>query len=418
MDGPLFRPEVMQARRQEWLGSISLAQPLRPWVFALLLFTAALGVGLFLACGEYTRRAHVSGQLVPDLGLSMVTAPTAGVVERIYRQEGERVLVGSALALVSIPRSMASGVDARNDIGAGIERRRASLMAADVSEAALLETQAAGLRKQLENSRRELGLVRAQAIGRRRQVALARETFERYRALGADGYVSQLQLRQQEQALLDQIGAQQEQARQATAMERQLAQIEQSLQELPAQKVAHAAAATRDLALLERERIQNEAESGLLLKSPVSGLLATSLVESGQAVQSGQPIMSLLPAGSRLQAQLFVPSRAIGFIQPGDKVLLRYQAYPYQKFGHHLGTVSRVSRNALGRLELGSLTDGATPGEPYYRVVVDLAEQHVVAYGKQESLRPGMLVDADILGEHRKLYEWALEPLYSLTGRL
>lgn len=418
MDGPLFRPEVMQARRQEWLGSISLAQPLRPWVFGLLLFTAALGVGLFLAFGEYTRRARVTGQLVPDLGVSTVTTPLAGVVARVYRQEGERVLAGSALALVSIPRSMANGIDARNEVEAGIERRRASLMAADASAAALLETQAASLRKQLENSRRELGLVRAQSGGRHRQVALARETFERYRDLGALGYVSQLQLRQQEQVLLDQIGAQQEQSRQTTTMERQVAQLEQTLQEVPAQRAAQAEATTRDLALLEREHTQNQAEGELLLESPVSGLLATSLIESGQAVQSGQPIMSLLPAGSRLQAQLFVPSRAIGFIRPGDKVLLRYQAYPYQKFGHHVGTVARISRNALGRLELGSLTDAANSSEPYYRVIVDLAEQHVVAYGKQETLRPGMLVDADILGEHRKLYEWALEPLYSVTGTL
>jgi membrane fusion protein len=51
-------------------------------------------------------------------------------------------------------------------------------------------------------------------------------------------------------------------------------------------------------------------------------------------------------------------------------------------------------------------------------VLVTLAEQSVRAYGTPEALRPGMRVEADILGERRKLYEWLLEPLFSLTGEL
>ena len=31
---------------------------------------------------------------------------------------------------------------------------------------------------------------------------------------------------------------------------------------------------------------------------------------------------------------------------------------------------------------------------------------------------PGMLLDADILGERRRLIEWVFEPLYSLKGRV
>ena len=101
-----------------------------------------------------------------------------------------------------------------------------------------------------------------------------------------------------------------------------------------------------------------------------------------------------------------------GFVEPGDRVMLRYQAYPYQKFGHQHGRVERISRSALGPGELGN----AQAAEPYYRVTVALARQAVVAYGREEPLRPGMLLDADILGERRRLVEWLLEPLYSLKG--
>ena len=418
MRGQLFRREVLEARRQAWLGGISLAQPLQLWVLAISMALAAAAIGAFLALGSYTRRAHVAGQLVPDLGLSTVVAPSDGVIERIYRHEGERLLSGSALVLVAIPRAIANGDDARARIAAGISRRRQSLEAADASQAALAAVQAAGYRAQLEAARHELAQAGAQADNHHRQVALALETLERYRALERDRYVSELQVQQQEQAVLGQVDAQRQLEREDTALRRQVAQLEQASRELPARRAMQVSATARDLALLERERVQNEASSELLVEAPVAGLLASQLVESGQAVRAGQPLLSVLPAGSRLRAQLFVPSRAIGFIRTGDRVLLRYQAFPYQKFGHQEGVVVSISRNALASGELGSRVGNTQPAEPYYRILVDIDRQSIRAYGKEEPLRPGMLLDADILGEHRKLYEWALEPLYSLTGSL
>ena len=418
MSEPLFRPEVLEAKRQSWLGGISLAQPLRLWVLAGFAMAAAVAIVLFLALGEYTQRSRVAGQLVPDLGLATVVAPTNGVVERLYLQEGDKVQAGNALALVAVPRSTATGDDAQGSILEGIGKRRESLQAADRSQEDMAAAQAAGYRQQLAAARREFVQTNAQGVTRGEQVALARETLERYRTLGRQKYVSEVQVRQQEQALLDQISSQQDLQRQATTMRRQIAQIEQSLHELGPQRGAQQAATARDLALLEQDRVQSQASGELLVKAPVGGLLASRLIEPGQAVQVGQPLMSVLPTGSRLQAQLFVPSRAVGFIQPGDKVLLRYQAYPYQKFGHQDGVVARISRSALSAGEMNALAGNEQAGEPYYRVLVDISQQSIIAYGKPEALRPGMLVDADILGEHRKLYEWVLEPLYSLTGRL
>jgi membrane fusion protein len=135
-------------------------------------------------------------------------------------------------------------------------------------------------------------------------------------------------------------------------------------------------------------------------------------------VQPGQAVLSLLPAGARLEAHLVVPSRAVGFIAPGDAVRLRYQAFPYQKFGHHRGEVARISRSALSAAELPSLTGLAAAGEPAYRVVVALDRDSVRAFGKDEPLRPGMRLDADILGEQRKLWEWLFEPLHALSGAM
>jgi membrane fusion protein len=62
------------------------------------------------------------------------------------------------------------------------------------------------------------------------------------------------------------------------------------------------------------------------------------------------------------------------------------------------------------------LISGAAASEPLYRVIVTLDRQAITAYGQLEALKPGMLLDADVLGERRTLIEWVLEPLYSLQG--
>ncbi len=411
MTESLFRHEVLAAKRSTWLGGISLAQPLSLWVLAgFAVLAASLIVGL-LVFGEYTRRSKVTGQLIPDLGLSTVVAPAAGVVARLFPEEGDSIGAGDSLTLINVPRSMASGGDALALLREGMETRRDSMNVLGQSQAAQIDAQVTGYGRQLSAARLELAQIENEIGTRREQVRIGKENIERYRQVAAEKYVSQLQLDQQQQSTLELVNAQQSLERQATSIRGSIARIQQSLQELPAQKQALLASGSRDMAILDQERVQQEASGELLLKAPVSGLVASRMIEAGQAVQAGQPLMAILPEGSQLQAQLMVPSNAVGFIEPGDQVLLRYQAFPYQKFGHHSGKVLRVSRSAINPAN-------GQAGEPHYRVLVALDRQSVTAYGKSESLRPGMVLDADILGERRKLYEWVLEPLYSLKGKV
>ena len=413
MTDSLFRHEVLDAKRNSWLGGISLAQPLRLWVLTSFAVLAASAIVGFLLLGEYTRRSKVTGQLVPDLGLSTIVSPTNGIVGRLFPEEGDLVEADDTLTLINIPRVTASGSDALTVIRGGLETRRDSLTELGQSQAAQIDAQIQGISRQRAAAQRELAQIENEISTRREQVRIGKEITERYQLVADKKYVSQVQVNQQQQSLLELVNAQQGLERQATSIRRSLAQLDQTLRELPAQRRGLQATTNRDLAMLDQESVQQEANGELLVRAPLAGLIANRLIEPGQAVQAGQPVMSLLPNGSQLQAQLLVPSAAVGFIEPGDRVLLRYQAYPYQKFGHHGGSVIRVSRSAI--------TPAAGEGrssEPYYRVLVALDQQVITAYGKQEPLRPGMRLDADILGERRKLYEWVLEPLYSLRGKV
>lgn len=156
------------------------------------------------------------------------------------------------------------------------------------------------------------------------------------------------------------------------------------------------------------------------MTAPQDGTVTAILAEPGQTV-SAQPLATLLPAGSRLVVHLYAPSKAIGFVEPGQHVRMRFAAYPYQKFGQYEGTVTQVSRTSLTSAELpAQLATVAqqSAGEGLYRVSVELASQTVQAYGKSQPLTVGMQLEADVLQETRTLVEWVLSPVIGLRGKL
>jgi membrane fusion protein len=94
---------------------------------------------------------------------------------------------------------------------------------------------------------------------------------------------------------------------------------------------------------------------------------------------------------------------------------MRYDAFPYERFGQYRGVITEIGRNVWTQGErIGPLS----AKEPVYRVDVSLERQDVAALGQEFPLRPGMLVNADLLLERRTLLEWLFEPVLQLKGRL
>jgi membrane fusion protein len=202
--------------------------------------------------------------------------------------------------------------------------------------------------------------------------------------------------------------------------------IEAERADLPLKMGRDTATLDRSMAQLEQERAEAEARREIVVVAPHDGTVTAIHAVVGAKADTGTPLLSIVPPASRLEAHLYAPSRAIGFVHPGQRVLLRYQAYPYQRFGHYEGVVAAVSRAALSPTELPAQLAGLTSltgvaagaaAEPIYRITVSLASQTVTAYGAEVPLQPGMTLEADVALERRRLFEWVLDPLYAVTGR-
>ncbi len=410
MSDSLFRTEVLQARRQRWLGDVVLNQPPTLRALSCGALVAALLVGCLMAFGNYTRRTRVLGQLVPDRGVTTVTAPQTSVVVRVQVVEGDDVQRRQALALLRVPHATRADGDSAASLERNITLRRKGVADGYDAQRRRLRSQEAGLRRQLALLDQEQRQAEAELQTRRRQQHLAERSLARHQDLLRRQYITELQFQQQQSQALELHAVVQALERQRQATHRLADQLEQQRAEIPDQLLQLDAAQARELASLGQESLSSRARGEALVQAPLAGTVGSLLVSVGQPVQSGQPLLSLVPAGSAMQAHLRVPSAAVGFIAAGDTVLLRYAAFPYQRFGHQRGRVLRISRTALAATDPGST-------EPYYRVVVGLARQSIPVDGRDERLRPGLTLEADILGERRRLWQWALEPLYSLTGR-
>ena len=144
-------------------------------------------------------------------------------------------------------------------------------------------------------------------------------------------------------------------------------------------------------------------------------LFSSITVSSGQSVTADAAFATILPAGSKLQVELLVPTRAIGFVTKGKEVALRYEAFPYERFGQYRGVIADVSQTVWSP---GDKVGPLVVREPAYRITAKLDRQTVEAMGQEIPLRSGMLVNADILLEKRSLLEWIFEPVLQLRGRL
>ncbi len=417
----LFRQAALDARRTSALGAIILIRPLS---FSLLTSAFALMAATVLAIllfGSYTQRSTIAGHLVPDSGMLTVYAAQPGIVIAKHVREGQLLQRGQLMYVLSSERQNSSRLNVQESISAQVDARRQSLQDEIVKTQQLQHDERNALQKRIDALQAEVSKINSQIEGQRQRSKLTEEALQRSEQLLALNFISKEQLQQKKLDLLDQRNRMEVLEREHISVSRDLAAARDDLTSLPLRQHNAMAHMERSLASTNQELTESEARRSLSVTSPEDGIASNVAAEMGQTADVTKPLVSIIPKASALQANLYAPSGAIGFIQPGDAVLIRYQAFPFQQFGHAKGTVLSISKTAIASNELPatlSNMERGTNNEPLYRIVVGIAAQSMNAYGKAQALQAGMLLEADVLLKTRRLYEWVLEPLYSLSGKI
>jgi len=416
----LFRTEVLTSRQRDWLGSVQLIRPVSLSVLTGSVVAVALAVAAYLTLGEYTRKARVSGYLVPDRGVIRLVAPQAATVIESHVAEGRAVHGGDVLFVLAVGQSTLSG-DTQAAVQSSLATRERSLLGAARQRTALEQSQISALDSQVADMRRELVAMASETDLQRQRLVLAQEALAQYESLRNENFVSAGQVRTKAEEVLAVKAQLQGLERQRSTRLREIAALEAQRRELPLRAQSAQGEIDRDLAALAQQTAENEARQRIVVRAPQDGVVSGVLAAPGQNVTPAVALASLLPSDAKLQAHLFAPSSAVGFVRPDQVVQLRYQAFPYQKFGHQAGAVAQVSRSPLQSTELTGLPLPASmsaSGEPLYRITVTLNQQSVAAYGQAQPLSPGMQLEADVLLDRRRLIEWLFEPVLGIAGRV
>lgn len=439
---PLFRPQVLDAQRAQWLGSVHLARP--PSFSVVTAASLVLGIALvaFGLWGEIRRKATVPGVLLPVGGLLQVSSPQSGVIGQWLVHEGDVVQAGQDL--LHIRSEHHTGLGESGALATlALAQRRSSLEA----EARLIQQQADVRQDALADRLRSLAAEERQAQAEesslKQRAKMAQQSLSRYQELAAGGFVSAVQVQQRQEELLDVEVRSSNAHRGLQALQREQASIKADMQANAAAAKTSREQMLRSLAALGQEDALQAMRQGATVKAPQAGRVSAVMQVAGQAVQGGQTLLSLVPispdgrssqghggdspqaagdpdgspgAGPAMEAVLFAPSRSAGFVAPGQPVWVRYAAYPYQKFGMAAGRVHSVSDSPLSPQDLPSglapsILAAAQSQEPLRRITVRLEKQQIAAFGKHIVLTAGLALEADVVQESRKVWEWMFEPL-------
>ena len=372
----------------------------------------------FLVFGSYARKARLSGALVPTQGIVRLVAPQAGVMTDIFVSEGANVKKGTPLIALSSETQNEALASTREEIVRRITSRRDSTASNQRVQEDLFDQQAADLRKRLDALTIEQKHLAREIDLQRARLRIGDSALLRARAMRAQDLIPLPRLQRAEQESIDDKSKLEAMERSQFTLRREQIQIEATLREMPMRRQAQLAEIDRNVSSLDQELAEAESRRKIVISAPYDGVVTALQAEKGSSAQANVPLMSVVPAGSDLLASLYGSSRAIGFVRPGQRVSVRYQAYPYQKFGSYVGTVANVSRSAINPSELPQQLAGLyAPSESLYRINIHLDRQTVTAYGQPAPLQAGMQLEADVITDSRRLIEWMFEPLFTLTGK-
>jgi len=417
--------------------------PLAGWMLRLLIGLLA-GVALWAVFGRLDIVAVAEGKLVPSSYLKIVQPAEQGIVREILVKEGEAVQEGQVLIRMD---SVLASADARS-LQVDYDDKRLALRRIDAQLAGVPLARAAGdppgpylqveaqyaanvrayasalaqERSLLDKARNDLAAAQSTKSKLEQVLPHYIEQEKAFARLEREGFAGRIlatdktrervekqqDLRTQEfiirsnQALIEQS-------------ERKLAQITADYRrQLRTERVEVASQASK----LRQELAKQAHRSELLeLRAPRAGTvkdLATHTI--GTVAAPGTILMTLVPQGDTLIAEVWVGNQDVGFVRPGQAVKLKLAAFQFQKYGMVEGVVRQVSADATeapsANMRSDALGGRDRPMGPLaYRALVELKSQQLALDGASYALQPGMQVSSEINLGTRTILEYVLSPV-------
>ncbi|HBV76377.1 MULTISPECIES: HlyD family secretion protein [Vibrio] len=421
----LYRPEYFDAQKSDNQGSILIDASLNQHLFVAASMFVLMGIIFFVVFAEYTRRGTLNGVVSPTGGIVKVQANDEGYAEKVFVTEGQKILSGEPLYEIKTERY--------DEFGQGVKKR---IVTAIENQITLLNERR---NKEIEKSQHQLQVIDYDQVRlseeasilevvvdlSEQELKLAQSLVDKQQVLVNKQFISKIEFQRQRLELITLKTKVQTQRLSLQRLLREKAKLKETKETLQLELDIALQEIDRQLQQIDQSKIEYFYQTDTQVVSPVDGVVASIFVKEGHSVNKGQPLLVVIPKGEEPAiVELYASSRSIGFLQKGQGVRLRFDAFPYEKFGVQQGVISSISKSAVSAEMLPnspliqSQLSRANGGMGLYQVRVKLDKPTITVYGEEQLFVPGMTLTADIELDTRKVYEWLLEPLYTIQGRI
>ncbi|MCV2884562.1 HlyD family efflux transporter periplasmic adaptor subunit [Aestuariibacter sp. AA17] len=417
MRSTLFRENAVQAQTSRIHGNVLVLPNIRFVFISVFLFCICAVIAIWLCSSTYERKESVSGWLEPTSGIVKIYTDTAnGKIKSILVKKGEFVEQGQPLLVINGDRFMGDGTSLEETLLLEYQSQHTLLKEelARVSES--FTHSDASLRRKLTHERSNLSLISDQQRVLEERESMLQERLHNYQNMLQSGHMSKHQHNDLHQQLLILKSDSKRLAREKLATQEQISTLRSDANQLPLHAAKEKGNIQREISNLALKIQQIHGQRAQTIRASKAGYIENINVVEGQQTPSNTPLLSIVPSDAALLAKFYVPVHAIGFIEANQTLSIRYDAFPYQKFGTYQGQITLVANAITLPNEVHNRHNPITA--PAYLVEAELASPYVSAYGKTLPLKSGMTLTADVSLSERSLLEWLLEPLYSLRGRV
>ena len=404
----LFRSRAIQSAGYRLFGSVTVIMPPSGFVALAISVLAIALLGFVAWYVEIPQRARAVGVLMPPDGLLDVVASAPGRIGKINVSEGQVVDAGDLLLNITTGQEQLANLQLQ-----ALHAEIALLDEAQARQVAIDRNRLLDLDERLHSIGKRLALAKTEYQLQRDQVALYERRLTRRQGLASQGSLSVDALDQERSSLL--------QARARSAVMRHtILEYEQDVAGVLRTRVAAEDESGRQVVLhnlekrrLQRQVLEHEHLISREIRASEAGVVARVNVRPGTAVNAGDALLKVYRPHQQLEAWLYLSSANAGFLQTGQSVQLRLDAYPYQLFGTRSAVVTSVSSVAIVPRELS--VPLALSG-PVFEVRARLDQTYIEAFSATWLLAPGTSFQADLVQRRYKLYEWFLRVIEGRSG--
>ncbi|EJD0489313.1 HlyD family secretion protein [Salmonella enterica] len=414
----MFRQEALDNRKMKWRGRAILLPGMPLWLTMLGSIAFITAFLTFVIAGTYSRRVNVSGEVTTWPRAVNIYSGVQGFIVRQFVHEGQSIKKGDPIYQIDVSKSTRSGVvtdNQRRDIENQLVRVDNIISRLAESKKITLNTLEKQRLQYSDAFRLSSDIIRQAAEG----IKIMKNNMENYRNYQSKGLITQDQLTnqvalyyQQQNNLLSLSGQNEQNALQITSLESQIqnqaADFDNRIYQMELQRYE-----------LQKELVDTDVGGEIIIRALSDGKVDSLSVTVGQMVNAGDSLLQVIPENiENYYLIIWVPNDAVPYISAGDKVNIRYEAFPAEKFGQFSATVKTISRTPASTQEM--LTYKGAPQNtlgisvPWYKVIVK-PEKQIISYdGKSLPLENGMKAESTLFLEKRRIYQWMLSPFYDM----